>query len=298
MFCASLQECIEMIAPRQIFAASSPLGGLGVLQLAQRYKLVAVTSGPVFNKIAVLEAIDNYGAEVRYAPRMHAAVYKMIGERECWVAGPPLTKSAVDGASTSLSLYACTKAEGIDKIFSMGKPIESVNSRVLGGGRDGRDFDIVTQLRSLQVKGDDEEEVADKIIRSGAIGVDDLDIVSQMMWRLVSKWRARSAVVFKDPHVGLGISLSMIYYAVKAVALGQDCAEGKCIKTTTKLLERALKAAPPSKIHETWTSALKDPQSRRRIEESPYIPALLLLTGKVDVEYEQSTRIYKLRSTG
>lgn len=147
-----------------------PLGGLGVLALAQITELTVATSGPIFNKIAVLEAIDNYGAEVRYAPRLHTSVYKMVGERECWVAGPLLVKSAVAGSSTSLSLYTCTKADGLDKIFIGGKPAESLSLRVVGGGRYGRDFDIVVKLRSLQVKGDDEEDVADKISKKRGRG--------------------------------------------------------------------------------------------------------------------------------
>jgi hypothetical protein len=36
----------------------------------------------------------------------------------------------------------------------------------------------------------------------------------------------------------------MVYYGLKVIAGGQDCARGRCIKTTTKLLERALRLAP------------------------------------------------------
>jgi len=35
---------------------------------------------------------------------------------------------------------------------------------------------------------------------------------------------------------------------------------------------------------------------RRRIEESPYIPAVFMLTGRVDVEREAEVKIYKLRA--
>ncbi|MGC8993929.1 MAG: hypothetical protein ACP5J0_00910 [Pyrobaculum sp.] len=299
MFCASLQECIEYIKPAQVLAASSPLGGLGVLALAQITKLTVVTSGPIFNKIAVLEAVDNYGAEVRYAPRLHTSVYKMVGEKECWVAGPPLVKSTVAGSSTSLSLYTCTKVDGLDKLFTGGKPVESLSSKVVGGGRDGRDFDVMVKLRALQIKGDDEEDVADKIIRSGAVEADDPDIVSQILWRIASRWRNRSAIIYRDPSTGLGITIPMLYYAVKVVAAGRDCPKGQCVKTTTKLLERTLRLTPPSKVHEAWRAALKDPQTRRRIEESPHIPALLMLTGKIDVKREGSppAKLYVLRIT-
>ncbi|MCX8137274.1 hypothetical protein [Pyrobaculum aerophilum] len=296
MFCISLQECIENIKPRQILVASSPLGGLGVLALAQSVKLTVATSGPVFNKIAVLEAIDNYGAEVRYVPKLHTAIYKLIGDRECWVAGPPLIKSVVAGNSTSFAVYTCAKIEGFEKLLTSGKPIEALSSKVLGGGRDGRDFDVVVQLRALQIKGDDEEDIADRIVRSGAVGVDDLDVVSQLLWRIAVKWRNRSAVIYRDLNVGLGITIPMLYYSVKVIASGKDCPEGKCVKTTTKLIERALRLAPPAKIHEAWQTALREPQMRRRIEESPYLPAVLLLTGKVDVKYEGG-RVYTLRST-
>lgn len=295
MFCISLSECLETIKPREIYAASSPLGGMGVLSLAQQVKLVAVTSGPVFNKMAALEAIDNYNADIRFVPRIHTSLYKLVGDRVCWAAGPPLIRSTIDGKSTSVLLYACNKEGGLDGLFTGGKPIEAVGSGVLGGGRDGRDYDVVIGLRRLKLAGDDEEEVADKIIRSGAIGVDDLDQVSHIVWRIASRWRNRSAVVIKDPGVGLGITVSMIYYAVKAISTGQDCSSGRCIKTTAKLLERALRIAPSSRIHDAWREALKDPQTRRKIEESPYIPATLLLTGKVEVRREMSTKIYSLR---
>ncbi|MEM1597751.1 MAG: hypothetical protein QXP31_05625 [Pyrobaculum sp.] len=298
MLCTSITECLESLKTRDVYVISSPLGGLGLLRLAQQVKVAAVTSGPVFNKIAVLEALDNYGAEVRYAPRLHTALYKLVGEKECWAAGPPLVKATVDGHSTSLMVYTCAKAEGLDNIFASGKPIDQLSSRVLGAGKDGRDFDIVVQLRRLQVDGEDEEEIADKIIRAGVVGVEDLDVVSQKFWKLVTRWKNRSAILFKDPTTGLGVTIPLLYYFVKVVASGQDCG-GRCIKTTTKLVERALRLAPPAKTHEAWRTALKEPQMRRKVEESPYIPALLLLTGKVDVKYDPatSTREYALRST-
>lgn len=58
-------------------------------------------------------------------------------------------------------------------------------------------------------------------------------------------------------------------------------------------------AAPSSKIYEAWQAALKDPQTRRRIEESPHIPDLLMLTGKIDVEREgvPPAKLYVLRIT-
>lgn len=295
MLCPSLVECLEMLKPRHILAISSPLGGLGVLTLAKQTKLSVLTSGPVFNKIAVLEAVDNYGAEVKYAPRLHTSIYKMVGEKECWVAGPPLVRSVVAGNSTSLSVYTCAKVEGVEKLLTSGKPIENLSSKILGGGGDGRDFDLVVQLRSLQVKGEDEEEIADRIIRSGVFGVDDLDTISQQLWRLASRRRNRSAVLFREPHTGLGMTIPMVYYGVKVVAGGQDCPQGRCIKTTAKLLERALRLAPPAKIHEEWRAALKEPQTRRRIEDSPYIPAILMLTGKIDVRHEMGAWIYALR---
>jgi len=297
MLCTSLVECLESLKPQHILAISSPLGGFGVLALARQTKLTVLTSGPVFNKIAVLEAVDNYGAEVRYAPRLHTSIYKLVGEKECWVAGPPLVRAVVTGNSTSLSVYTCAKVEGVEKLLIGGKPVETLSSKIIGGGGDGREFDLVVQLRSLQVKGEDEEEIADKIIRSGVFGVDDLDIISQQLWRLASRWRNRSAVLFREPHTGLGITIPIIYYGVKVIAGGQDCPRGRCIKTTAKLLERALRLAPSAKIHEKWHAALKEPQTRRRIEDSPYIPAVLMLTGKVDVKREAGTfaKIYALR---
>jgi hypothetical protein len=295
MLCTSLPECLETLKPRHILAISSPLGGLGVLSLARQTKLSVLTSGPVFNKIAVLEAVDNYGAEVKYAPRLHTSIYKLVGEKECWVAGPPLVRSVVAGNSTSLSVYTCTKVEGVEKLLTNGKPIETLSSKILGGGGDGNDFDLVVQLRSLKVKGEDEEEVADRLIRSGVFGIDDLDTISQQLWRLASRRRNRSAVLFREPHTGLGITIPMVYYGVKVVASGQDCPRGRCIKTTAKLLERALRLAPPAKIHEEWHAALKEPQTRRRIEDSPYIPAILMLTGKIDVRHEMGIRVYTLR---
>jgi hypothetical protein len=276
-------------------AISSPLGGLGVLALARQVKLSVLTSGPVFNKIATLEAMDNYGAEIRYAPRLHTSIYKFMGEKVCWVAGPPLVRTVTAGNSTSLSVYTCAKVEGVEKLLTSGKPLDTLSSKVVGG-RDGRDFDLVVQLRSIQVKGEDEEEIADKIIRSGVFGVDDLDVISQQLSRLASRWRNRSAILFKDPSIGLGLTISMLYYGLKVIASGQDCARGRCIKTTTKLLERALRLAPSSVVHEQWRTALKEPQMRRRIEESPYIPAVFMLTGRVDVEREAEVKIYKLRA--
>lgn len=294
MICASIAECIESIKPKQILAVSSPLGGLGVLSLAQQVKLAVVTSGPVFNKVAVLEAIDNFGAEVRYAPRLYTSLYKFVGGRECWIAGPPLVRSVIVGTSTSIAVYACTKAEWLEKLLTTGKPIELVSSKVLGGGRDGRYFDILTKLRALRVEGDDEEDIADKILRSNIFDVDDPDTVSQLMWRLVSQFKNRSTIVFKDPVVDLGLTIPMVYYAVKVLASGQDCPQGRCIKTTVKLLERALKLVPPAKIHDAWRNALSEPQMRRKIEESPYIPATFILTGRVEVKYDatRSARIY------
>lgn len=295
MLCTSLVECLETLKPRQIMAISSPLGGLGVLALARQVKLSVLTSGPVFNKIATLEAMDNYGAEIRYAPRLHTSIYKFMGEKVCWVAGPPLVRTVTAGNSTSLSVYTCAKVEGVEKLLTSGKPLDTLSSKVVGG-RDGRDFDLVVQLRSIQVKGEDEEEIADKIIRSGVFGVDDLDVISQQLSRLASRWRNRSAILFKDPSIGLGLTISMLYYGLKVIASGQDCARGRCIKTTTKLLERALRLAPSSVVHEQWRTALKEPQMRRRIEESPYIPAVFMLTGRVDVEREAEVKIYKLRA--
>jgi hypothetical protein len=295
MLCTSLVECLETLKPRQVTAISSPLGGLGVLTLARQVKLSVLTSGPIFNKIAALEAMDNYGAEVRYAPRLHTSIYKFMGEKECWVAGPPLVRTVAAGNSTSLSVYTCAKVEGVEKLLTSGKPLDALSSKVVGGGRDGRDFDLVVQLRSIQVKGEDEEEIADKIIRSGVFGVDDLDVISQQLSRLASRWRNRSAILFKDPSTGLGLTISMVYYGLKVIAGGQDCARGRCIKTTTKLLERALRLVPSSVVHERWRTALKEPQMRRRIEESPYIPAVFMLTGRVDVEREAEVKIYKLR---
>lgn len=297
MLCTSLAECIEILRPRRIMAISSPLGGYGLLTLAQTAKLSIATSGPIFNKIAMLEAIDNHDVEVKYIPRLHTSIYKFIGDRECWVAGPPLVKSTVSGNSTSLSIYTCSKIEGFEKAFAGGKSVELLSSSVLGGGKDGRDYDLVIKLRSLSVKGDDEEEIADSIIRSGVLGVDDLDVVSRRIWTAASNWRNRSAVVFRDPSTNLGITLSLVYYSIKVVSMGGDCPQSRCVKTTAKMLERALKLAPQSKIHEDWAKALRDPQLRRKIEESPYIPAILLLTGKVDVRFEMSTRVYTLRST-
>ena len=293
MLCISLGECIESIRPKYVIAISSPLGGLGLLELARGVKVVASTSGPVFNKLAVLEAVDNYSADVRYAPRLHTAVYKLVGERTCYAAGPPLVKSTVAGHSTAIAVYTCGEIE--DKgIFGVGKPIELYTSDMLGGGSDGRDYDVVVRLRSLKVEGSDEEEVADRVIRSGVVKGEDLDAVADQIWRLVSRWRNRSVVLFKDPTTKLGITIPLIYYAVKVAAAGQDCG-GKCIKTTTKLVERALRMVPQSKVHEEWATALREPQMRRQIEESPYIPALLLLTGKVDVEVEGGVKLYKLR---
>jgi hypothetical protein len=150
-----------------------------VLTLAKQFKLSILTSGPVFNKIAVLEAIDNYGVDVKYAPRLHTSIYKLVGEKECWLAGPPLVKSVVTGTSTSLSVYTCTKVEGVEGLLTSGRPIEALSSKVIGYGKDGYDFDLVAQLRSLQVEGEDEEEIADKIIRSGVFGIEDLDVISQ-----------------------------------------------------------------------------------------------------------------------
>ncbi|MEZ0319049.1 MAG: hypothetical protein ABWK05_03520 [Pyrobaculum sp.] len=298
MLCTSITECLENLKAREVYVISSPLGGLGLVRLAQQVRIVAVTSGPVFNKIAVLEAVDNYGAEVKYAPRLHTALYKLVGDKECWAAGPPLVKATVDGHSTSLMVYTCAKTDGIDNIFAGGKPVDQLSSRVLGAGRDGRDFDIVVQLRRLQVEGEDEEEIADKIIRAGVVGIEDLDAVSQRLWRLAARWKNRPAILFRDPTTGLGFTIPLLYYSVKVVASGQDCG-GKCVRTTTKLVERALRMAPPAKTHEAWRAALKEPQMRRKIEDSPYIPALLLLTGKVDVKYDSaaSVREYTLRTT-
>jgi len=295
MICISLVECLERLKPKQIMAISSPLGGLGVLALARQVKLTVLTSGPVFNKIATLEAMDNYGAEIRYVPRLYTSIYRFIGERECWVAGPPLVRAVAVGNTTSLSVYTCAKVEGVEKLLTSGKPLDTLSSKVIGGGRDGRDFDLVVRLRSIQVKGEDEEEIADKIIRSGIFDVDDLDVISQQLSRLASRWRNSSAILFKDPSTGLGLTISMVYYGLKVIAAGQDCAQGRCIKTTTKLLERALKLAPSSVVHERWRTALKEPQMRRRIEESPYIPAVFMLTGRVDVEREAEVKIYRLR---
>ncbi|MEM4437137.1 MAG: hypothetical protein QW680_00625 [Pyrobaculum sp.] len=297
MLCTSLAECIESLRPRQIMAISSPLGGYGALALARMAKLSIVTSGPVFNKLVVLDAIDNYNIDVRYIPRLYTSVYKFVGDRECWVAGPPLVKSTVSGSSTSVSMYSCSKIEGFEKITTGGKPIESLSSSVLGGGKDGRDYDIVVKLRSLSVKGDDEEEIADRIIRSGVLDIDDLDIVSQRIWHVVSNWRNRSVILFRDPVTNLGITISLLYYSTKVVAAGRDCPKTKCVKTTTKVIERALKLAPQSNVHDIWIKALRDPQHRRKIEESPYIPAFLILTGKVDVKLDMSTRIYTIRAT-
>lgn len=294
MICTTLSECLEFAKPKRVLAVSSPLGGLGVLALAQRVKLSVVTSGPVFNKVAVLEAMDNYGAEVRYAPRLHTALYKLEGDRECLAAGPPLVRSVALGNSTAVSIYSCSKVEGLEKLFTGGKPIEMLNSKVIGGGRDGRYFDVITRLRSLRVDKDDEEDIADWVIRSGAFDVDDPDAVSHLMWRLVSHLKNRSAVIFRDPVVGLGLTIPMVYYAVRVAATGQDCPQGRCIKTTAKLLERALRMAPPAKIHDEWRVALREPQTRRKIEESPYIPAVLMLTGKVEVKHDAATssRLY------
>ncbi|MFN3803601.1 MAG: hypothetical protein ACK4SY_00935 [Pyrobaculum sp.] len=296
MLCTSLVECIENFRPREIFVMSSPLGGLGVLTLAVQAKLSILTSGPVFNKIALLEAVDNFDVVVKYVPRVYTSVYRFVGERVCWVAGPPLVRAVALGYSTSLSVYTCNKAEGVERLFESGKPIEAVSSRTIGGGRDGRDFDIMARLRSLQIKGDDEEEIADRVIRGGIFDVDDLDLVSKLMWRIASRWKNRSAVVFKDPTSGLGITIPMVYYSTKVIAAGQDCPSGRCIKTTAKLLERALRLAPQSKIHDAWRQALREPQTRRKIEESPYIPAILLLTGKIEVKHDAVShmRVYYL----
>ncbi len=295
VFCTSLTECIDNFQPTHVFAMSSPLGGLGVLALAPRVKLTILTSGPVFNKLALLEAIDNFGAVVKYAPRIYTSIYKFVGRRECWVAGPPLVSAVAHGYSTSLAVYTCNKLEGVEKFFE-GKPIESVSSRTLGGGRDGVDFDVVVKLRRLQVKGGDEEDVADGIIRSGIFDVGDLDTVPRLMWRIARRWRDRSVVVFRDPVAGLSLTIPLIYYMVKAVATGDDCPPGKCVKTTTKLVEKALRMAPQSALHEQWRQALRELQTRRRIEESPYIPAFLILTGRVEVKYDGAVRLYRLTS--
>jgi hypothetical protein len=107
--------------------------------------------------------------------------------------------------------------DSLDKLFTGGKPVESLSLKVVGGGGDGHYFDIVIKLRALQIRGG-EEDVVDKIIKSGAVEAKDPDVVSQILWHIASRRRNRSAIIYRDPSTGLGIMISMLYYAVKVVA--------------------------------------------------------------------------------
>lgn len=307
MLCISLEACLSEYKPEAVDAATRVLGGRGLLQLASRVKsLRVVTQGPVLNKLRVLEVLDNFDVEARYA-RLFSSFYVFRGGgRTCAAFGGDLLSDAVEGSSNGLFVANCGEdalgaADLFEKIWAKAKGLLEVDPYLLGRTKDWGAFRVVVELRRLKVEGEDDEEIADKIMRGHArriFGIDDPDEVARRFWSAVFAARNTPVKLLDDPSTGLPITAPLVYYSVRVLKGASDkCQDGPCLRTTVKLVERALRHAPQSKLHDAWKVALKNGADRRRIERSPYLPALLLLTGKVEIGYDKSidARYYRLR---
>lgn len=308
MLCISLASCISELKPEEVDAAVRVLGGLGLAELASKgLRLRVVAQGLVLNKLKVLEVADNYGVEVRYSPRIYSSIYIARGVgRSCVIAGGDLVLDAVEGSSSGLLLASCGQdaveaSSFFDKLWEKSRNISEVDPHLLGRTKDWGAYRIISELRKTRLEGNDEEDIADRLVRSHArriFGIDDFDEVARRFWSAVYYSRGMSVKLADDPLTGLPITAPLVYYSVKLLREPVDkCAEGPCIRTTVKLLERALRYAPASKLHDVWRGALRNAQERRRVEQSPYLPALLILTGRVEVGYDKSidARTFKLR---
>ncbi len=308
MLCVSLDACLSEYRPEAVDAATRILGGAGLRELASRVKsLRVITQGPVLNKLRALEAVDNFDVEVRYVPRLFSSFYVLRGGgRTCVAFGGDLLLDALEGSSTGLLLANCGDdaigaADLFEKMWAKAKGLLEVDPYLLGRTKDWGAFRVVAELRRLKVEGEDDEEIADKIVREHArriFGIDDPDEVARRFWSAVFAARDIPIKLLDDPSTGLPVTAPLVYYSVKVLrGAGDKCQDGPCLRTTVKLVERALRYVPQSKLHDAWRTALKNGAERRKIERSPYLPALLLLTGRVEIGYDKSidARYYRLR---
>ncbi|KUO86934.1 MAG: hypothetical protein AT715_00875 [Thermoproteus sp. JCHS_4] len=308
MLCISLDACLSEHRPDSVDVATRMLGGLGLRELASRVKsLRVITQGPILGKLRVLETVDNNDVEVRYVPKLFSSFYVLRkGDRACAAFGGDLFLDAVEGSASGLLLANCGDdavgaAELFEKLWSRSRNILDVDPYLLGRTKDWGAYRVIAELRRVEVRGEDEEDLVDKIVRGYArriFGIDDSDEVARRFWSAIFATRDMSVKVMGDPSTGLPVTAPLIYYSVKVLRSPPDrCQDGPCLRTTAKLLERALRHAPQSKLHSAWREALRNGAKRREIERSPYLPALLLLTGKVEIGYDKSidARIYRLR---
>ncbi len=306
--CISLEACLSEYKPESVDAAARILGGHGLRLLASRVKSVrVVTQGPVLNKLRVLEALDNLEVEARYVPRLFSSFYVFRGGgRTCAAFGGDLLLDVLEGSSIGLLMATCGDdalgaADLFEKMWAKAKGLLDVDPYLLGRTKDWGAFRVVVELRRLKVDGEDDEEIADKIVREHAkrvFGIDDPDEVARRFWSTIFAARDIPVKLLDDPLTGLPVTAPLIYYSVKMIRSAADrCPDGPCLRTTAKLVERALRYVPQSKLHDAWRAALKNGAERRRIERSPYLPALLLLTGRVEIGYDKSidARYYRLR---
>ncbi|MEZ0249285.1 MAG: hypothetical protein ABWJ97_08415 [Thermoproteus sp.] len=309
MLCISLEACLSEYKPDSLDVATRILGGAGLARLASSgMPIRVVTQGPLLNKLKLLEVVDNYEVEVRYVPKLYSSFYVMRkGDRICAAFGGDLTLDVVEGSSTGLLLAGCgDDAVGASEFFARtwekSRSLFEVDPYLLGRTREWGAYRVITELRRIKLEGEDEEEIVDRLVREHArriFGIDDSDEIARRFWSAVFAARNMPIKLAADPLTGLPITTPIVYYSVKSLRnLSDNCQDGPCLRTTVKLLERALKYAPPSKLHDAWRAALKSGADRRKIERSPYLPALLLLTGRVEIGYDRSidARIYRLRS--
>lgn len=308
MLCASLENCLSEYRPREILIATRILGGAGLRSLVSReYSVKVVTQGPVLGKLKMLEAIDNFNVEVRYVPKLFSSFYIFKREQTvCAAFGGDLTYDVVSGSSTGVLLSNCgDDALGalkfFEKLWERARNILEVDPYLVGRTRDWNHYRVIAELRSLKLKGDDEEEIVDRLVREHArrvFGIDDYDEIARRYWSTIFSARNISVKLVDDPTTGLPITAPLVYYSVRILRNPTDTCNGSpCLKTTVKLIERSLKYAPASPVHEAWKRSLKNGQERRKIDTSPYLPALLLLTGKVEIDYDRGlgTRTYRLK---
>jgi len=195
MLCISLDACLSEHRPDSVDVATRMLGGLGLRELASRVKsLRVITQGPILGKLRVLETVDNNDVEVRYVPKLFSSFYVLRkGDRACAAFGGDLFLDAVEGSASGLLLANCGDdavgaAELFEKLWSRSRNILDVDPYLLGRTKDWGAYRVIAELRRVEVRGEDEEDLVDKIVRGYArriFGIDDSDEVARRFWSAI-----------------------------------------------------------------------------------------------------------------